>query len=111
VDRFGDLVTDLPASLLADGPWTAAVGAATVVGDAGPGEPAHAREQHPRAGTDSGPAVAVPVGATFGSVESGEPIAYAGSWGTVEVAVRDGNAAARFGAGPGTFVELRRGAT
>jgi S-adenosylmethionine hydrolase len=45
--------------------------------------------------------VRVPLRRTFGDVLPGQPVAYVGSGGTIEVAVRDGSAADRFGAGVG----------
>ena len=47
---------------------------------------------------------------TFASVPVGEVTAVVGSLETVEVAVRDGDAAARLGARPGDIVEAREGA-
>jgi S-adenosylmethionine hydrolase len=73
-DRFGTLVTNLPA----------AAGAArgTVVIQ--------------RAG--------VPLRRTFSDVEPGALVAFIGSGGTIEIAVRDGSASAMLGAGTGTEV-------
>jgi hypothetical protein len=80
VDRFGNLVTNLtPAEVP---PY-----AVLVVED-----------------SDIGPLVA-----TFGSVASGAPLAYLGSGGQVEIAVRDGSAARRFGIGVGGTVRARLG--
>jgi len=47
-----------------------------------------------------------PVRRTFADVAPGAAVAYVGSGGTIEVAVRDGSAALRFGAGGGTVVRL-----
>jgi S-adenosylmethionine hydrolase len=47
--------------------------------------------------------------ATFGAVPSGAPLAYLGSGGQVEIAVRDGSAARRFGIGVGGKVRARLG--
>jgi len=47
--------------------------------------------------------------ATFGAVTSGSPLAYLGSGGQVEIAVRDGSAARRFGIGVGGRVRARLG--
>jgi len=47
--------------------------------------------------------------ATFGSVAPGAPLAYLGSAGQVEIAVRDGSAARRFGIGVGGKVVARLG--
>ncbi|MEX0745107.1 MAG: SAM-dependent chlorinase/fluorinase [Phycisphaeraceae bacterium] len=44
---------------------------------------------------------------TFSDVPVGEPVAYFGSSGRLEIAVRNGSAAARFDAGSGAVVELR----
>jgi len=46
---------------------------------------------------------------TFGDVESLTPLAYIGSAGTLELAVRDGDLCERFGVDRGTRVELRPG--
>lgn len=81
VDRFGNLITDLPARAAAERRWWLRAGDASVVGPA----------------------------STFGSVDSGEGVAYVGSWGTVELAVRDGSAAARWNLGIGDAVELAYG--
>jgi len=80
VDRFGNLVTNLTS---AEVPSYAVL----VVED-----------------SDIGPLVA-----TFGSVGSGSPLAYVGSGGQVEIAVRDGSAARRFGIGVGGKVRARLG--
>ncbi len=80
VDRFGNLVTNLtPAEVPSY--------AVLVVED-----------------SDVGPLVA-----TFGTVASGVPLAYLGSGGQVEIAVRDGSAARRFGIGVGGKVRARLG--
>ena len=80
VDRFGDLVSDIPGERVREGHWSVAVGA-TPVGR---------------------------LATTFGSVAEGEGVAYIGSWGTVEAAVRNGNAADRWNLGPGDPIRLRR---
>jgi hypothetical protein len=46
-------------------------------------------------------------GVTFGSVAPGEPVLYLDSAGLLALAVRDGNAADRFGLGPGDLVPIR----
>jgi S-adenosylmethionine hydrolase len=46
---------------------------------------------------------------TFGDVATGGVVAYVGSGGEVEVAVRDGSAARRFGVGVGARVRARLG--
>lgn len=76
VDRFGTLVTNLPEG--------ASAGSRLRVG-----------------GTDAGP-----LRRTFGDVAPGELVAYVGSGGTIEVAVRDGNAARSLALGVGTEVRL-----
>lgn len=45
---------------------------------------------------------------TFSDVESGTPLAYFGSAGRLEIAVRDGNAAQTLGASRETLIQLRR---
>ena len=45
---------------------------------------------------------------TYGEVREGELLAYGGSFGTVEIAVRNGNAAKLTGIAPGTPVRLVR---
>ncbi len=47
-----------------------------------------------------------PLAATYAAVCSGTAVAVIGSWGMLEVAVRDGNAAARFGAGVATPISV-----
>ncbi|MCU0621199.1 MAG: SAM-dependent chlorinase/fluorinase, partial [Gemmatimonadales bacterium] len=79
-DRFGTLVTDLTAE---DVPPYAVV----FVGDFEVG----------------------PLRRTFGDVASGGLLAFVGSAGMVEVAVRDGSAARRLGAGVGNEVRARLG--
>jgi hypothetical protein len=74
-DRFGNLITNLPAAS-----GSVEVGGRTVG----------------------------PVRRTFADVAPGGVVAYVGSGGTIEVAVRDGSAALRFGAGRGTVVRLTR---
>lgn len=69
VDRFGNLVTNLPVSLLAGRSWRVELA----------GRPIGA------------------VQATFASVDPGAWVAYPGSSGLLELAVRDGDAAAELG--------------
>lgn len=65
--------------------------------------------------SEFGPEVQVKVGAlrlqglrrTFGDVESLTPLAYIGSGGTLELAVRDGDLSERFGIERGSRVEIR----
>ena len=80
VDQFGDLVSDIPADAAKEGPWVVEVGSQ-------------------RIGR---------LAATFGSVGDGDGVAYVGSWGTVEAALRNGNASARWGLGLGDAIRLRR---
>jgi hypothetical protein len=80
VDRFGTLVTNLPAS---------AAGAAGAV---------------VRLGGHS-----VAVHATFGDVAAGSPVAFVGSGGTLEIAVRDGRADAVLGVARGIEVRVSAG--
>lgn len=50
-----------------------------------------------------------PIGAllaTYSGVLEGAPVALIGSWGSVEIAIRNGNAAETFAAGPGTPVTV-----
>ena len=50
-----------------------------------------------------------PVRSTFGDVPSGSLLAYIGSGGSVEIAVRDGSAARRLGIGVGGRIRARLG--
>jgi S-adenosylmethionine hydrolase len=77
VDRFGNLISNIGAELL-DGTGTVRVG-------------------NPNVGA---------VRTTFGDVRSGELVAYRGSGGTLEVAVRDGSAAEVLQAGLGTEIRV-----
>lgn len=47
-----------------------------------------------------------PLAPTYAAVSSGAAVGVIGSWGVLEVAVRDGNAAARFGAGVATPISV-----
>jgi S-adenosylmethionine hydrolase len=80
VDRFGNLVTNLTPDLV---PEYASVEVETLV--------------------------VGPLRSTFGDVPSGALLAYLGSGGTVELAVRDGSAARRLGIGVGGRVRARLG--
>lgn len=80
VDRFGNLVTNL-----------------TIV------------EVPPHAVLEVEDAVLGPLRRTFSDVESGQLVAYVGSGGQVELAVRDGSAARRIGLGVGGRVRARLG--
>ncbi|MEE9211692.1 MAG: SAM-dependent chlorinase/fluorinase [Phycisphaeraceae bacterium] len=87
IDRFGNLITDLTASALRD--WECqqtTEGVTVMVGDA----------------------TICNLARTFADVPDGDPVAYFGSTGRLEVAVRNGNAAERFSVGPGATVLLRR---
>jgi len=78
VDRFGNLVSNIPSPLVAPG--------ATIV---------------------VGTAEVVTVHRTFADVAPGELVAYVGSGATVEIGLRDGSAARRLGIGPGASVRAR----
>lgn len=82
IDRFGNLLTNL------DGP--------------SPDRPL------PSSVIELGRARA-PIGRTFGDVVPGELVAYRGSLGLLEIALRDGNAAERLGARRGTPLRWRAG--
>jgi S-adenosylmethionine hydrolase len=89
VDSFGNLITSLPAELL-----EAAGGAELLIeveGTEGRFRPLFGR--------------------TFSDVASGALIAYIGSGGQLEIARRDGSAAARVGAGRGTAVRVSAATT
>jgi len=79
-DGFGNLVTSLEAAALRGSDWRVFL-----------------------EGEEIGP-----IRPTFGAVAPGDATAVAGSLNRVEIAVRDGSAARRFGAGPGSRVEARR---
>ena len=49
---------------------------------------------------------ALPIVDTYAAVPTGDPLATFGSFGLLEVAIRDGNAATYFGAGPGSSVSV-----
>ncbi len=78
IDRFGNLVSDLPAEHLPAPAWTVHVAGHRVDG--------------PSTG--------------FAEVAAGEPVAYLGSLGTVEIALRDGDAAGAWGVASGAEVRL-----
>jgi hypothetical protein len=78
VDRFGNLLTNLPGRTVAGALGVAVDG--RFVG---------------------------PLRQTYADVASGEPLALVGSGGFLEIAVRDGSAAGRLGSGPGARVEAR----
>ncbi|MFN8475951.1 MAG: SAM-dependent chlorinase/fluorinase [Anaerolineae bacterium] len=78
VDHFGNLITNIPGSGVVTGTWQAEVAGVTM-----------------------------PVARTFADVAVGELLAYVGSSGLVEIAVRDGSAAARLEASVEAPVKLR----
>jgi len=81
-DHFGNLITTLEGSMVSDGGvWT------VTVGNAPP----------------------LPIVRTYGEVETGHPLAYTGSSGMIEIAIRNGNASAELGVGEGDAVVVRRG--
>jgi len=94
IDAFGNLITSLPAELLAAiaGSPAGAGGdvAIEVEGTEGKFNPAFGR--------------------TFSDVQSGALIAYIGSGGQLEIARRDGSAAKRIGADRGATVRVSRAA-
>lgn len=80
-DHFGNLITSFDAEMISDsGDWKV---------KAGNSEP-------------------LPIVRTYGEVGQGEPLAYIGSSGMIEIAIRNGNASAKLGAGEGDVVELRK---
>ena len=78
VDRFGNLVSNIPGA-------KAPPGALVRIG-----------------------AYDVPLRATFGDVPSGDLVAFTGSGGTVEVALRDGRADTALGIGRGAEISVKR---
>lgn len=82
VDRFGNLLTNVEAHDLA-------------------------RLAHPVVSLGSVALAVGPAGAAYGSVAEGELVALVNAHGTLEVAVRNGNAAARLGVGRGASVVVR----
>lgn len=81
-DRFGNLITNLPGEWLDPPPdrWKFEVGPVVISG----------------------------LRRTFADVNVGEPVAYIGSSGYLELAVRQGNARRQWGVGPGLLVRVRR---
>ncbi|MGI6207191.1 MAG: SAM hydrolase/SAM-dependent halogenase family protein [Anaerolineae bacterium] len=79
VDRFGNLITSARASDLPDS-FIVQAGPATIVGPS----------------------------RTYADVQPGETLAYVGSTGLLEVAVREGNASARLGLSEGDGIEIRK---
>jgi S-adenosylmethionine hydrolase len=84
VDAFGNLITSLPGDLLVPGSPLALV-------------PSHGRRPIP-----------LRAGLTYSEVEPGELVAYVGSAGLVEIAVRDGSAAESTGLRRGEHLCLER---
>jgi len=79
VDHFGNLITNIPRATVTDG-------AVVIVGARAVGS----------------------LRQTFADVASGELLAYVGSGGTLEIAVRDGSAADRLGVGRDAVVRVAR---
>jgi len=77
-DRFGNLVTNIPAALVARGEWSVLLGESSVGS----------------------------LRRTYADVEPAQPVAMVGSFGHLEIAVRLDSAARRFGAGPGAAVRV-----
>ncbi|NTW53637.1 MAG: SAM-dependent chlorinase/fluorinase [Chlorobaculum sp.] len=80
-DHFGNLITTLEGSMIADG-----VGWTVTVGNVPP----------------------LPILRTYGEVETAQPLAYIGSSGMIEIAIRNGNASKELGIGEGQRCELKR---
>lgn len=82
LDRFGNAITHLSAALLGPDPgaWSVRL-----------------------------PGRSLPVRRTYGQVEAGQPLALISSFGTLEVAVRDGDAGQLLGLAPGSLLRLERG--
>jgi S-adenosylmethionine hydrolase len=84
VDAFGNLITSLPGDLLAPDSWLALV-------------PSHGRRP-----------VSLRAGQTYAAVDPGQLVAYVGSAGLIEIAVREGSAAELTGLGRGDHLRLER---
>jgi len=81
-DHFGNLITSFEAGMIANGEdWR------VIVGSAPP----------------------LPILRTYGETEPGHALAYPGSSGMIEIAIRNGNASQMLGVGEGDEVELRKG--
>jgi S-adenosylmethionine hydrolase len=81
IDRFGNLISNVPGTVLADrGPWTASIGGRTLTGRR-----------------------------TYGDVPAGEALALVGSQGFVEIAVHRGDARKALDAGVRDRVEIHWG--
>lgn len=78
-DRFGNLITDVPAAWVAGSRWTVEVAGQRIMG----------------------------LSTAYADVAPGALLALVSSGGTVEIAVREGSAAGRLGVGVGTAVTLR----
>lgn len=88
VDRFGNLITDIPGSWLVSGSWSISLG------EEATGRGGRARRL-------------ARLHRTYGEVRSGEVVGVIGSAGTLEVAVRNGSAAHALGFGRGARVVCR----
>jgi S-adenosyl-L-methionine hydrolase (adenosine-forming) len=84
IDAFGNLITSLPGDFLVPGTWLVLV-------------PSHRRRP-----------VSLRAGHTYAEVQPGEPVAYVGSTGLVEIAVREGSAAQTIGLARGDHLRLER---
>jgi len=84
VDHFGNLITSVPATLLTQ------VGPAPLV-------------VHPESRGD------LPLLGSYSDVDEGAPLALVGSWGQIEIAVRNGHAARELGIGVGARIVVKRG--
>ncbi len=78
VDGYGNLVTNVPPAAFPPGMLSISIAGVTVRGIQG----------------------------SYAAVAAGEPVAVVDSWSLLEIAVRDGSAAARLGAGVGTPVTI-----
>ncbi|MGQ9489901.1 MAG: SAM hydrolase/SAM-dependent halogenase family protein [Anaerolineae bacterium] len=81
IDRFGNLITNVPAAWLADGDWVCEIAGRRIM---------HLSE-------------------TYNAARPGELLALISSSGTLEVALREGSAARALGIGAGQTLELWRG--
>ncbi|MCX6028656.1 MAG: SAM-dependent chlorinase/fluorinase [Chloroflexi bacterium] len=77
-DRFGNLITNVPAAWVAAGRWRVEIAGQQIAG----------------------------IRAAYADAQRGELLALVSSGGTVEVAVREGSAAARLGVGVGAAVDF-----
>lgn len=81
-DHFGNLITTIEASMLTDGSnWQVTIRSAPPL----------------------------PIVRTYGEVEPGQPLAYIGSSGMIEIAIRNGNASKELGVGEDATVAVQRG--